>query len=117
MEEEHDLYGDIDETPVFSSSAAASMDGIDGQDNHDDHDDHANQSRRRATNVPMSLVEENKFLREKVMKLQGENDVLKRNMGTLFRTATAEIQRKDKEILRLTTELDKATVTGKSEKD
>ena len=97
MEDEHDLYGDIDETPVFSSAAAGGTAA-----------DNDTKSR------PMSLVEENKFLREKVAKLQGENDVLQRNMGTLFRTATAEIQRKDKEILRLATELDKAAAARKS---
>eukprot|EP00977_Amphora_coffeiformis_P006607 scaffold1424_cov168-Amphora_coffeaeformis.AAC.20 len=108
MEDEHDLYGDIDETPVFSFSATG---GTNAEDKDDDQ-----KSRRRSTHAPMSLVEENKFLREKVAKVQGENDLLKRNMGTLFRTATAEIQRKDKEILRLAAELDKVAVAGKSER-
>lgn len=106
MADEIDLYGDIDDTLIFPSS---------GPNKNKEEDvgaeDDGGQTRRAASGgAPMSLVEENKFLREKVAKIQGENDVLKRNMGTLYRTATAEIQRKDKEILRLTTELDKSTI-------
>lgn len=87
-----DLYGDIDETPVFPSSVTAK----------------ASPPLAAAVkkDAPRSLVEEVQFLQEKVGQLAGENEVLKRNMGTLYRTATAEISRKDKEILRLTTELD-----------
>ena len=93
-----DLYGDIDETPVFPPPTAPA--------------NAAQAAPHRATGQsdvshPRSLVEEVTFLQEKVGKLQGENEVLKRNMGTLYRTATEEIQRKDKEILRLTTELDR----------
>lgn len=81
-DESEDLYGDIDETPVFAAPAAASA----------------------KSNAPRSLVQEVQFLQDKVAKLEKENEVLKRNMGILFRTATAEIQRKDKEISRLNSE-------------
>ena len=98
-DETDDLYGDIDDTPVFAMSSAVT---------------HHTQAAARPTtttptatksatapNHPRSLVEEVQFLQDKVAKLERENQVLKRNMGILFRTATAEIQRKDKEILRL----------------
>lgn len=47
-------------------------------------------------------------LKRKVEKLQAENQVLKRNIGTLFRTARAEIRRKDSEIESLMEQLDRA---------
>jgi hypothetical protein len=97
-----DLYEDIDDSPIFGSSADKSV----------------STTAVAATAVttaaggsasrPRSLVEEVQFLQEKSAKLERENQILKRNMGTLYRTATAELQRKDKEILRLTTEVDQA---------
>ena len=44
---------------------------------------------------PMSILEENQVLRTKLQEALQENETLKRNMGTLYRTAVAEIQRKD----------------------
>jgi len=41
-----------------------------------------------------------------VAKLKAENETLKRNMGILYRTAKAELQRKDRTIERLQSELD-----------
>jgi hypothetical protein len=97
-----DLYEDIDDSPIFGSSTDKSVSA----------------TAVAATSVttaaggsasrPRSLVEEVQFLQEKSAKLERENQILKRNMGTLYRTATAELQRKDKEILRLTTEVDQA---------
>merc|ERR1712003_38973 len=40
-------------------------------------------------------------LRQQITNLQEENETLKRNIGTLFRTAKGEITRKDSEIARL----------------
>lgn len=48
-----------------------------------------------------SLVDQVQALQEQVKQLQLENETLKRNMGTLYRTAVAEIKRKDAEIERL----------------
>jgi hypothetical protein len=101
MEEHDDLYGDIDDTPVFSSvadtpSTTTTTRGLD--------DDNV-----KGSSKPRSLVEQVSFLEERVGALQRENEILKRNMGTLYRTAIAELQRKDKEIVRLTTELDGTT--------
>jgi predicted RNase H-like nuclease (RuvC/YqgF family) len=53
-----------------------------------------------------SLTAQVDSLTATVQQLTSENDVLKRNMGILFRTARAELQRKDEEIARLQTELD-----------
>jgi hypothetical protein len=48
-----------------------------------------------------SLVQEVEYLQERERLLGQENEILKRNMGTLYRTAMAEIQRKDEEMARL----------------
>ena len=48
-----------------------------------------------------STREENKMLKERIRTLEEENLILKRNIGTLFRTAKNEIQRKDGQIIRL----------------
>ena len=45
-------------------------------------------------------------LQQQVASLKEENETLKRNMGILFRTAKAELERKDKVIDRLQNELD-----------
>ena len=98
-DESEDLYGDIDDSPVFpmattadraqSTCATAAVSSST-----------MTTSKKNASH-PRSLVEEVKFLQEQVTKLEKENEILKRNMGILFRTATAELQRKDKEIERL----------------
>ena len=86
--EEDDLYGDIDDTPVFPTKTTVES------------------ARSRSSSQPLSLVDQVGHLEQKVAQLQRENEVLKRNMGTLYRTARAELSRKDKEITRLATELD-----------
>lgn len=43
---------------------------------------------------------------EDVSKLKEENETLKRNMGILYRTAKAELERKDRTIEMLQSELD-----------
>jgi len=47
-------------------------------------------------------------LKHQVNQLRAENQVLKRNMGTLYRTAKAELQRKDTDVSRLYSQLDAA---------
>ena len=90
-DESEDLYGDIDDSPVFPMSTTADRGSASS----------AAAATTTSRNAPRSLVEEVQFLQDQVSKLERENQVLKRNMGILFRTTTAEIQRKDKEILRL----------------
>ena len=99
-DESEDLYGDIDESAVFpvsatknSAQSALSASTVSAAT--------ASAHLKNPSHHPRPLVEEVAFLQDKVTKLEKENEVLKRNMGILFRTATAEIQRKDKEILRL----------------
>lgn len=57
--------------------------------------------------ISLSLVSHTQVLEERVRKLEEENENLKRNIGTLFRTAKAEIQRKDAEIASLTQQLER----------
>ncbi len=51
--------------------------------------------------------DETASLRKQLQALQDENLRLKRNIGTLFRTAKNEIQRKDDQIERLQRELER----------
>ena len=50
------------------------------------------------TSAPVQASSE---LEKKIKELSEENQQLKRNIGTLYRTAKAEIKRKDDEITRL----------------
>lgn len=45
-------------------------------------------------------------LRQRLQSLKLENDILKQNMGILYRTAKSELDRKDRTILQLQSELD-----------
>jgi hypothetical protein len=103
-EDADDLYEDIDDSPIFGSSAdkAVPTTAVTATTTI------TTAATAGSASRPRSLVEEVQFLQQKSAKLERENQILKRNMGTLYRTATAELQRKDKEILRLTTEADKA---------
>jgi UbiD family decarboxylase len=57
---------------------------------------------------PKSFTQQVEELKSQVDSIQSENQRLKRNIGTLFRTARSELQRKDAEIARLTDALDRA---------
>ena len=54
-----------------------------------------------------SVSDPNAVWKQRVEELTNENNILKRNIGTLYRTAKKEMERKDKEIQRLTEELEK----------
>jgi hypothetical protein len=56
---------------------------------------------------PKSFTQQVEELKSQVDSIQSENQRLKRNIGTLFRTARSELQRKDAEIARLTEALDR----------
>lgn len=45
-------------------------------------------------------------LRQQVQSLKAENDILKKNMGILYRTSKSELDRKDRTISQLQEELD-----------
>lgn len=55
------------------------------------------QARPKST-TSLELEQKVQDLQALVDSLRQENETLKRNMGTLFRTARSEIQRKDAEI-------------------
>jgi predicted transcriptional regulator len=54
------------------------------------------------------VVEQLDHLQKRIEELELENRQLKRNMGTLYRTAKNELKRKDDNIARLMQELDDA---------
>lgn len=88
-----DLYDDMDNVKL--ASAAAPSESL---------------FKKKSSKVaPKSLTEENAELQSTVEQLQRENETLKRNMGTLYRTAIQELARKDRQIQALQTELDAAT--------
>ena len=79
MEDEEDLYADLQDAKCAPpATPSASNDSLKTKD-----------------------------LQQEVDKLRIENETLKRNMGTLFRTARAEIKRKDAKIESLMEELDR----------
>jgi predicted RNase H-like nuclease (RuvC/YqgF family) len=73
---EDDLYGDLDNV-------------------------HIEQVKPKSTKT-LELERKVNDLQALVDALKEENETLKRNMGTLFRTARSEIQRKDAEIKAIT---------------
>ena len=57
--------------------------------------------------IALTMTElEIKQLRQQLQSLKSENDILKQNMGILYRTAKSELDRKDRTILELQSELD-----------
>ena len=76
-----DLYGDLEDAVAKQSEPGRSTSN---------------------TTVPASSADSS----TDVAKLKAENETLKRNMGILYRTAKAELERKDKTIEMLQTELD-----------
>jgi predicted RNase H-like nuclease (RuvC/YqgF family) len=79
-----DLYGDLDGVQMEKSASTA------------------NKPKSTTTVALAKYAEE---IHARVTALEHENAALKRNMGTLFRTARTEIERKDAEIRSLTKEL------------
>ena len=81
-----DLYDDLDDVKVASASNDAASSKV---------------PKKSSVGHPKSLTEQVDDLQAQVNRLQQENDNLKRSMGTLYRTAQAELARKDKEIASL----------------
>ena len=70
-------------------------------DLYDDLNDAKPAAKKMASSQParaLSLTDEVQMLRKRVQELEQENANLKRNMGTLYRTAVAELKRKDAQI-------------------
>ena len=87
---EDDLYGDLDDTvakPLPSTNKG---------------------SRNEISGAPSSMMPEPEVqqLLEHAKQLKAENEILKRNIGILYRTAKSELERKDRTIFQLQNELD-----------
>ncbi|EEC48216.1 predicted protein [Phaeodactylum tricornutum CCAP 1055/1] len=103
MSEDDGLYDDLEVDPRHSTSSKLLPQSF------------ASPKKQRSTGTPAaaevvperprSLAEEVSYLQEKVNLLETENENLQRNMGTLYRTAVAELARKDAEITRLQQEI------------
>ena len=88
------LYGDLCDGSIpdsYASTVKPAAQSLTGDGSH-----------------PKSFTEQVAELQTQVECLNNENQKLRRNIGTLFRTARSEIKRKDAEISRLMEELDKA---------
>ena len=88
------LYGDLCNSKIPDTSASTvkpTAQSLTGDESH-----------------PKSFTQQVAELQTQVECLNNENQKLRRNIGTLFRTARSEIKRKDAEISRLMEELDKA---------
>ena len=64
-----------------------------------------------AAKIPSIQTQEEEERQQELDKLRQENETLKRNIGTLFRTARAEIKRKDAKIESLMDALDRKNDT------
>jgi hypothetical protein len=65
----------------------------------------SNKSAPSNTLQPKSFSDELDAVQRRVVLLEKENETLRRNMGTLYRTAKSELGRKDAEIDRLREQL------------
>ena len=107
-EDEGDLYGDLDAVPLAKKTApSTASDSTAGT-----------ASATRGTPgihvAPLTLHGIGKVYDEAAMqqlradndRLRAENEALKRNIGTLYRTAKAELSRKDERIVSLQGQVD-----------
>ena len=88
---EDDLYGDLEDavaTPVPPNKKSTNT--MSGEPS-------------RSTMMPEPEIQ---LLLEQLKQIKAENDLLKRNMGILYRTAKSELERKDRAIFQLQNELD-----------
>lgn len=97
---EEDLYGDL-KLPAASSGASTSTTTTApaSQTSQSTTGLRPSGLRPSSSHHPKSLTDQVQELQATVERLQAENETLKRNMGTLFRTATAELARKDRQLL------------------
>lgn len=83
MEEGDDLYDDLDNVQMEKSSLSAP-------------------NKSKST---IELEKQIEVQQARVAALEKENETLRRNMGTLFRTARTEMERKDAEIKSLSKQI------------
>ena len=60
----------------------------------------------KSTTTPTTSDAQVAQLRQQILSLKAENDILKTNMGILYRTSKSELERKDRAIADLQNELD-----------
>lgn len=92
-----DLYGDLDDAAV--AKPAPSNAGRTEQYA-------AAQETSTAAPPPLATQPEIAQLQQQLKSLKAENDVLKKNIGILYRTAKSELERKDRTIDQLQSEID-----------
>lgn len=101
--DEGDLYGDLDAVPLAKKAAGAKVTGC-----------ASSSSSTPGGIAPLTLHGIGKVYDEAAMqklradndRLRAENEALKRNIGTLYRTAKAELARKDERIASLQGQVD-----------
>ena len=93
------LYDDLMEAKVASSTSTSTAPRIEGS---------VSNIALSGNRHPKSFTQQVEELQSQLDSIQSENQRLKRNIGTLFRTARSELQRKDAEIARLMEALDRA---------
>lgn len=102
-EEDGDLYGDLEDGKIAAVTTTSSNNKVTGGTMTMMAASKASSSSLKSP--PGSSMAK---LEEKIKALEAENLTLKRNMGMLYRTARREIDRKDKQISELMSELDKS---------
>ena len=107
-----DLYGDLDGTVAIPTTLSTKRQrfstnetptATDAPNSTSPYNSNATTSSKSALLVPQSELHQ---LQQQINTLRAENEVLKKNMGILYRTAKSELDRKDRTIDRLQNELD-----------
>ncbi|KAL7542450.1 hypothetical protein ACHAXR_012362 [Thalassiosira sp. AJA248-18] len=88
-----DLYGDLDDAVAKPMPSTTS---------------YTSSTSRKSLTAPPTMMSQPEIaqLQQQVKSLKVENDLLKRNIGILYRTSKSELERKDRTIDQLQNELD-----------
>lgn len=100
--DEDDLYADMEDTKPAAKGTTTRRTNSSSNSS----------STAIATRNPKPLTEHVQELQQQVDNLKHENKILQRNMGTLYRTAMAELKRKDAQILELQEQLSRSGTTA-----
>ena len=112
-EDEGDLYGDLDAVPLAKKAKPSSASAASGTASASTSATPGDASGASGI-APLTLHGIGKVYDEAAMqqlradndRLRAENEALKRNIGTLYRTAKAELSRKDERIASLQGQVD-----------
>ena len=105
---EDDLYDDLEHAVAkpSSNSKATTAQTLSSATKNKIHSTTSSFSvQQQPINTTLSQTEITQ-LQQQVESLKAENDILKKNIGILYRTAKSELQRKDKTICQLQDEVD-----------